>query len=170
MQLDVQDFDVPTSFAVISSKGADRLLAGHPWIYRGDVVRVSAEGGDIVAVRGPRDRMFGTALYSSRSQIALRMLEYGEDAPADGAAIVRARLATAIRFRETLRIEASAYRLVHGESDLLPSLVVDRYGDYLVIQTLSQGMDRLLPDVVSALDEQLHPRGILARNDPRVRS
>jgi len=59
---------------------------------------------------------------------------------------------------------------VHGEADLLPSLVVDRYGDYLVIQTLSQGVDRLLPEITGLLTEILSPAGILARNDPRVRT
>ncbi len=82
---------------------------------------------------------------------------------------MRRRIETAIAFRQSLAIDASAYRLVHGEADLLPSLVVDRYGDYLVVQALSQGMDRLLPLVVATLQDLLHPRGILARNDPRAR-
>jgi 23S rRNA (cytosine1962-C5)-methyltransferase len=81
----------------------------------------------------------------------------------------RSRLEQAIRFRESLHIDATAYRLVHGEADLLPSLIVDRYGDYLVIQALSQGVDRLLLDLVQLLIELLQPAGILARNDPRVR-
>jgi 23S rRNA (cytosine1962-C5)-methyltransferase len=95
------------------------------------------------------------------------MLTHG-DQVAD-VALIRSRLEAAIRFRTTLAIDASAYRLVHGESDLLPSLIVDRYGDYLVVQTLSQGMDKLTPVVVEALGELLAPRGILARNDPRAR-
>jgi 23S rRNA (cytosine1962-C5)-methyltransferase len=81
----------------------------------------------------------------------------------------RARLASAIGFRRSLGIDATACRLVHGEGDLLPSLVVDRYGDYLVVQALSQGVDRLLPEIVGLLVEQLHPAGVLARNDVRVR-
>ena len=128
---------------------------------------VRAEGGDIVLVRDPRGRPLGHAMYSSASQIALRMLTYGEK-PADEA-LIRRRIESAIAFRESLAIDATAYRLVHGEADLLPSLIVDRYGDYLVVQTLSQGMDRLLPAVVAALNDLLHPRGILARNDPRTR-
>ena len=95
------------------------------------------------------------------------MLTHGEQ-PADDA-LMRRRLEAAIAFRESLGIDATAYRLVHGEADLLPSLIVDRYGDYLVVQALSQGMDRLLPAVVAALNELLQPRGILARNDPRAR-
>src|SRR5262249_47846938 len=141
--------------------------SGHPWIYRSDVVEVSAEGGDIVAVRNRRRQLLGQALYSDRSQIAIRMLTHGE-VPAD-TALFRRRLEAAIRFRSTLQIDATAFRLVHGEADLLPSLVVDRYGDYLVVQTLSQGMDKLTPVVVEALNAIVAPRGILARNDPRAR-
>jgi 23S rRNA (cytosine1962-C5)-methyltransferase len=111
--------------------------------------------------------VLGQALYSDRSQIAIRMLTYGE-APAD-TALIRHRLETAIRFRSSLHIDATAFRLVHGEADLLPSLIVDRYGDYLVVQTLSQGMEKLTPVIVAALNDLLAPRGILARNDPRAR-
>jgi 23S rRNA (cytosine1962-C5)-methyltransferase len=95
------------------------------------------------------------------------MLTYGE-APVDDA-LFRRRLEAAIRFRSTLQIDASAFRLVHGEADLLPSLIVDRYGDYLVVQTLSQGMEKLTPVIVHALNDIVGPRGILARNDPRAR-
>jgi 23S rRNA (cytosine1962-C5)-methyltransferase len=154
---------------VISARGADRLMAGHPWIYRGDLSDVHADSGDIVVVRGPRGRPLGRAMYSSASQIALRMLAYGEPSDEDAAALIRRRLESAVAFRRTLNLDASANRLVHGEADLLPALVVDRYGDYLVVQTLSQGMDRLMPLVVSALTDLLGPKGILARNDPRTR-
>jgi 23S rRNA (cytosine1962-C5)-methyltransferase len=153
---------------VITARGEERLRGGHPWIYRTDVADARAAAGEIVQVRGARGRPLGSALFSDRSQITLRMLTYGE-VIAD-AALVRRRIETAIGFRETLRIDATAYRLVHGEADLLPSLIVDRYGDYLVVQALSQGMDRLLPAVVSALSDILRPRGVLARNDPRART
>jgi 23S rRNA (cytosine1962-C5)-methyltransferase len=97
------------------------------------------------------------------------MLTRGDDAPADDA-LIRRRILAALTFRKTLAIDASACRLVHGEADLLPSLIVDRYGDYLVVQTLSQGADRLLPLVVATLREFVGPRGILARNDPKTRA
>jgi len=156
---------IPT--AIVSARGEQRLRGGHPWIYRTDVADVRGAGGDIVQVRSPRGQLVGSALFSDRSQITLRMLTHGEQ-PAD-AMLVQKRLETAIAFRESLGIDATAYRLVHGEADLLPSLIVDRYGDYLVVQALSQGMDRLMPAVVASLNELLHPRGILARNDPRAR-
>jgi 23S rRNA (cytosine1962-C5)-methyltransferase len=152
----------------VSSRGEQRIRGGHPWIYRADVTGVDASGGDVVEVIGPRARSLGTALFSDRSQITVRMLTLGE--PADVGALLRARLQRAIAFRASLALDATAYRLVHGEADLLPSLIVDRYADYVVIQTLSQAMDRLIPAIVEALTELLHPAGILARNDPKVRA
>jgi 23S rRNA (cytosine1962-C5)-methyltransferase len=152
----------------VSTRGEQRIRSGHPWIYRADVVDVSATSGDIVAVIGPRRRRIGDALFSDQSQISIRMLTVGE--PAADESLLLARLERAIRFRESLNLDATAYRLVHGEADLLPSLVVDRYGEYLVVQTLSQGMDRLLPAITAMLVELLAPAGILARNDPRVRA
>jgi 23S rRNA (cytosine1962-C5)-methyltransferase len=153
---------------VISSRGEERLSRGHPWIYRSDIVDVRADGGELVVVRNARGRTLGRALYSSRSQIAIRML--GDDDGTPAPVLVRKRLETAIGFRAGLNLDATAYRLVHGEADLLPSLIVDRYGDHLVVQTLSQGMEALTPAVVGGLNELLQPRGILARNDPRVRT
>src|SRR5579872_4206743 len=157
-----------TATVVISARGEERLRGGHPWIYRADVADARASAGDIVEVRSPRGQTLGSALFSDRSQITLRMLSYGE-ARADEA-LIRRRIETAVAFRASLGIDATAYRLVHGEADLLPSLVVDRYGDCLVVQTLSQGMDRLTPVIVAALTDLLRPRGILARNDPKVRT
>ena len=156
-----------TSSVTISARGEDRLKSGHPWIYRSDITEARGEAGDIVAVRNRRGQVLGSALYSDRSQIAIRMLTYGE-ALAD-AALIRRRLEAAIRFRSTLQIEATAFRVVHGEGDLLPSLIVDRYGEYLIVQTLSQGMEKLTPAIVEALNDIVAPRGILARNDPRAR-
>jgi 23S rRNA (cytosine1962-C5)-methyltransferase len=153
---------------VVSARGEQRIRGGHPWIYRADVVDVDAAAGDTVAVVGPRRRVLGHALFSDRSQIPLRMLTRGE-APV-GLDLWQSRLESALRFRESLHIDATAYRLVHGEADLLPSLVIDRYADYLVIQALSQGVDRMLPQIVELLVTLVSPAGILARNDPRVRS
>ena len=160
---------MPSASVVVSARGEQRVRAGHPWIYRADVVDVSATGGEIVEVIGPRRRRIGSALFSDRSQISIRMLTLGDGAVADEA-LLRARIRQAVRFRESLGLDATAYRLVHGEADLLPSLVVDRYGDYLAIQALSQGMDRLLPAIALIVVELLQPAGILARNDPKVRA
>jgi 23S rRNA (cytosine1962-C5)-methyltransferase len=156
--------EMPT--ATISRKGEERARAGHPWIYRSDVLDVSAEPGDIVAVTA-RGRTVGHALFSNRSEIVLRMISHGEDAPSER--LWPDRLAAAIAYRKSLSLDATAYRLVHGEADRLPSLIVDRYGDYLVVQALSQAIDRRLPEITKALLELLRPAGILARNDPRVR-
>lgn len=152
----------------ISRRGEDRVLSGHPWVYRSDVTRADASPGAIVRVQGPRGRILGDALFSDRSEITIRMLTRG-DVRADPD-LFRSRLRQAVDFRASLGIDATAYRLVHGEADLLPSLVIDRYGEYLVVQALSQGMDRLLPQLVADLVDLVAPSGILARNDPRVRS
>ena len=154
--------------AIVNAKGEDRIRGGHPWIYRSDVMDVAdVEPGIVVRVRGPRNRELGHALFSDQSQIPLRMI--ARDDRAIDAAFWRDRLERAISFREVLEIDATAYRLVHGEADLLPSLVVDRYGDYLVMQALSQGMDRLTPTLVPLLVELTGAQGVLARNDPKVR-
>jgi len=152
---------------VVTRRGEERARAGHPWIYRSDVAEARASGGDTVRVVGARGRSIGDALFSDRSEIALRLLTHGEE-PAD-LSLWERRLRSAIAFRHSLRIDASAYRLVHGEADLLPSLIVDRYGDVLVVQALSQGVDRLLPQITDLLVAIVEPAGILARNDPRVR-
>jgi 23S rRNA (cytosine1962-C5)-methyltransferase len=157
----------PEPKVVISGRGEERVRSGHPWIYRTDVADVLASGGDTVVVHNPRGRIVGHALFSDKSQIALRMLTVGEAAA--GADLWRSRIAGAIAFRRSLEIDATACRLVHGEGDLLPSLVVDQYGEYLVLQALSQGVDRLLPAIVGQLVEQLKPAGVLARHDVRVR-
>jgi 23S rRNA (cytosine1962-C5)-methyltransferase len=153
---------------VVNRRAEERVQMGHPWIYRSDVVSVNAGAGDIARVIGSRERVIGYALYSSRSEIALRMITRGEH-PVD-LGTWRARIERAAAFRESLRIDATAYRLIHGEGDLLPSLVVDRYGDYLVLQTLSQATDRMIPEITGLLVEIVRPTGILARNDPRVRT
>jgi 23S rRNA (cytosine1962-C5)-methyltransferase len=155
------------SVVTITHRGEERIRSGHPWIYKSDVAKTEATGGDTVRVVGTRGRDIGSALYSDRSEIALRFLTRGVE-PAD-LTLWRTRLSQAIRFREALDIDATAYRLVHGEADLLPSLIVDRYGDYLVVQALSQGVDRLVPELTQLLVDLVHPAGILARNDPRVR-
>ena len=109
----------------------------------------------------------GSAFFSDASQISLRMLSSRDELIDAG--FFRRRLEAALRFRESLQIDATAYRLVHGEADLLPSLIVDRYGPYLVAQALSQGVNRLLPALTQTLVELVKPEGVLARNDPRVR-
>jgi len=164
----------------LTPRGVERAKSGHLWIYRSDLADVQAAGGDVVQVVGPRGRPVGEAFYSDRSQIAIRLVTHSAVAkPAKGAAkapeaqadgaLWRHRLEQAITFRESLKIDATAYRLVHGEGDLLPSLVVDRYGDYVVLQTLSQATDRLMPEWTRILNELIAPKGILARNDGRVR-
>jgi 23S rRNA (cytosine1962-C5)-methyltransferase len=159
----------------VSRRGAERLRGGHPWIYRSDVAPGDAAPGDLVRVRSERERPLGWAFFSSSSQIALRLVLTGSADAVDERALLGERLREAIRYRESLSIDGSAYRLVNAESDRLPGLVVDRYGAadtpdvYLVVQTLTQATDRRLSLIVDLLSEIVRPQGVLARNDPRVR-
>ena len=150
----------------VNRKGADRVASGHPWIFASDVVdRGGAQPGDAVAVVDPRGKALGNAHYSSASQITLRML--GRE-PVDKTFFLQ-RLSAAIAHRERVVERSNACRLVFSEADLLPGLIVDRYGHYLVMQTLTQGMDRARDLIAHCLTELLAPAGILARNDASVR-
>jgi 23S rRNA (cytosine1962-C5)-methyltransferase len=155
------------SRVVVSKKGEARVRRGHPWIFRSDITHADdVVPGGIVRVLGSQKRSLGFAFYSSRSEITLRMIQRGESLPDS---FLHDRISAAIHWRQTVAAGAEACRLVHGEGDGLPSLIVDRYGDHLVVQTLSQATDRLKPEIVGALQDLLRPAGILERNDPRVR-
>lgn len=150
----------------VSRKGADRFRAGHPWIFRSDITDTAqAQPGDTVQVLDARGQPIGQAHYSAASQIALRMLSRSQ-----GLVEIAGRIAAAQRFRETIVRDSTAYRLVHAEADFLPALIIDRYADAFTIQTLDQGMDRAIPEIVAALEAQFSPRAIVARNDSGVRS
>ena len=152
----------------VNRKAADRVASGHPWIFASDIADLDgAQPGAAVKVADARGRPLGTAHYSAASQIALRMLspqveEIGRD-------FYLRRLRAAEDHRRRVVRDTNAYRVVHGEADLLPALVVDRYADYLVMQTLDQGMDAAKSEIASCLEEIFQPRGIVARNDAAVR-
>ena len=153
---------------VVSRKGQARIERGHPWVFRSDVVRDGGVSpGAIVRVEGVQREPLGFALWSSRSEIRLRVIERG-DTLVEG--FWRRRIEQALAWREKIAAGAAACRLVHGEGDGLPSLVVDRYGRQLVIQTLSQATERAKGEIVSALVQLVDPEGIVERNDPRVRA
>jgi 23S rRNA (cytosine1962-C5)-methyltransferase len=152
----------------ISSRGAARLKSGHVWVYRSDVV--SAEGvvpGAVVAVTDHRGKLLGTALYSSSSQIAIRMIsretisrETSSHEPvADFPVLLRQRIAAAIAYREQVVRDTNAYRLVFSEADFLPGLIVDRYNDILSLQILTQGMDAepIRETILSELTQRISP-------------
>jgi 23S rRNA (cytosine1962-C5)-methyltransferase len=153
----------------VNRKAAGRVASGHPWIFTSDIEdRDGAQAGAAVKVADSRGRPLGTAHYSSASQISLRLLSRQIEEVGRDFFLRRLRAAEAHR-RHVVR-DTDAYRVVHGEADLLPALVVDRYGDYLVIQTLDQGMDAAKADIVSCLEEIFQPKGIVARNDVSVRT
>src|SRR5207253_482152 len=154
----------------IGRRGAERLLAGHVWVYRSDIL--SADGippGALVNVFDERRKFLGTALYSSSSQIALRL--FSREPVRDFPALLRDRIRAAIAYREQVVQNTGAYRVVFSEGDFLPGLIVDRYNDLLSIQILTQGMDSeaARQTVIPELNEQLKPGAIAERVDPRVR-
>lgn len=152
----------------INKRAVERVRARHLWIYRSDVTDTGkARAGEVVRVVDLRGAVLGHALYSSRSQIALRFVSF-EDGEIDHS-FWRMRLAAAEKLREQVVSDTTAYRLVYGESDLLPSLIIDRFNDCFVIQTLSQGMESLKQMWVELLAERYSPRAIIERNEARVR-
>lgn len=153
----------------VNQKGADRVHSGHVWIFSSDVLdRGAAEPGDAVRVVDARGRVLGTAHYSSTSQIALRFLSRRIETI--DLNFVERRIQAAHEYRKRVVCDSNAYRLVHAEGDLLPGLIVDRYSDWLVVQMLDQGMDRLTKEITGVLETLLGPKGIVARNDAAVRS
>ncbi len=154
----------------VSRRGANRLKEGHVWVYRSDIV--SADGvapGALVAVADDREKFLGTALYSSASQIAIRMIS--KDAVKDLSGLLRKRIQEAIAYRKQVVQNTDAYRIIFSEADLLPGLIVDRYNDVLSLQILTQAMDTegVRQTIVSELTERLQPAAIVERVDPRVR-
>jgi len=154
----------------LSPRGSGRLRNGHIWVYRSDIV--SSDGvppGAVVDVADERGKFLGTALYSSASQIAIRMVSTGkvEDLPG----LVRKRIQAAIAYREQVVGETDAYRLIFSEADFLPGLIVDRYNDLLSFQVLTQAMDSepQRQTILSELSDRLKPVSIVERVDPRVR-
>jgi 23S rRNA (cytosine1962-C5)-methyltransferase len=154
----------------VSPRGASRLKAGHVWVYRSDIV--SAENiapGAIVRVTDQRGKPMGTALYSSSSQIAIRMIS--PEPVADFPALLRQRITESITYRQPLVRDTDAYRVIFSEADFLPGLIVDRYRDILSVQILTQAMDANLSreTVISELTRSFKPVSIIERVDPRVR-
>ncbi|MEP7326741.1 MAG: class I SAM-dependent rRNA methyltransferase [Gemmatimonadota bacterium] len=156
---------MPNSLTVsVSDRGAARWVRGHPWIFRSDVVDPPPAAG-LARVSDSRGRFLGQALCSPRSEITLRLLEKSER-PID-ATWWRERIREAAGRRTG--IDANAWRVIHGEGDGLPSLIVDRYDRWLVVQILSAGLERFQDEVIAALTAELGPEGILLRNDVAVR-
>jgi len=154
----------------VSPRGASRLKDGHVWVYKSDIA--AAEGvppGSIVTVVDHRGQSLGTALYSSSSQIAIRIISH--DPVSDFPALLRQRVSEAVAYRKKIVKDTSAYRVIFSEADFLPGLIVDRYNDILSLQILTQAMDAEIvrQSVLSELTEQFHPASIVERVEPRVR-
>ena len=153
----------------VNRKPASRVESGHPWIFASDVLdRGEAQPGDAVRVLEPRGRSLGTAHYSSTSQITLRLLSsHIERIDRD---FLHRRIHRAEIYRRTVVTDTEAYRLIHAEGDLLPGLIIDRYGGYFVLQLLDQGMDKLGSEIGSVLQDLFSPQAIVCRNDTATRT
>jgi 23S rRNA (cytosine1962-C5)-methyltransferase len=154
----------------ISRSGAQRLQDGHVWVYRSDVV--SADGvapGTAAGVTDERGKFLGTALYSSASQIAVRLIS--PHAVNNLGRLLRERIQEAISYRERVVRDSDAYRVIFSEADFLPGLIVDRYNDLVSIQALTQAMDAepVRSVIMSELRDRLKPAAIAERVDPRIR-
>ena len=162
---------MPAPVVTISARGAERLRAGHPWIYVSDIRASEARSGDLVEIRSERGRPLGAAFWSNDSQISLRFL--GAEAVDDERQMFQARIEAALAFRRALAIDATAWRAVNAEGDRLPGLIIDVYGDpgdrVVVVQALTQAIDSRLDLVTAIIQDVLQPRGVLARNDQKVR-
>jgi 23S rRNA (cytosine1962-C5)-methyltransferase len=162
-----KSFSAPT--VKISHRGADRLKHGHVWVYRSDIAADGVAPGSLVTVADERGKALGTALYSSSSQIAVRMISHG--AVGDLSKLLQERVRQALQYREKVVRDSDAYRIVFSESDFLPGLIVDRYNDLLSLQILTQAMDAepVRATILSELSEKLEPAAIAERVDARVR-
>lgn len=159
---------MPDAVAVVSARGAHRLVRGHPWVYRSDVVTRPDEAAGVVAIHDGHGRPLGMALWSPRSEIALRLLDRDPRARID-VEWWRTKIAAAVARRDAVRLDTTAYRVVHGEADGCPSLVCDRYDRWLVVQLMSAGLESCRLAIVAALEDVMHPAGILARHDVAIR-
>jgi 23S rRNA (cytosine1962-C5)-methyltransferase len=153
---------------ILTSKGFSWFQKGHPWVFRDDVEKIQDTApGAIVALEKKNGEFLALGFYSDRSKIAFRLVSR-ERKPVDRE-FWKGRIQRAARFRQGAVEKTNAYRLVYGESDGIPSLIVDRYGDHLVMQTLSQGADQLTPLLAELLSELFQPASLILRNDLSVR-
>jgi len=144
-----------------------RVLGGHPWVFRSDIEREDgAADGLPVRVLTSAGRFLAMAVYNPRSQISLRILSR-RDEPVDGA-FIRGRVRRALDYRRRFA-DLNSCRLIFAESDGLPAVIADKFGDVIVVQILCLGMERFKADIVDALVKELSPRGVYERNDVPVR-
>jgi 23S rRNA (cytosine1962-C5)-methyltransferase len=156
----------------LSARGAARLKSGHPWVYRSDVTATpEVAPGATVQVLDPRGKPLGTALYSSSSQIAIRMIASSKEEVTDLPQLISDRIRAALAYRKKYVENTDSYRLVFSEADFLPGLIIDRYNDVISLQILTQAMDAepIRGAIIETLVEELNPQGIVERVDPRIR-
>src|SRR6266496_1340857 len=155
----------PLATVLLRPGEADRIVAGHPWIYHGSVLRLThpAADGELVQVKDHRQRFLGVGFYNSKSKINVRVLS--PDRVEVDQAFFESRIAAALAVRRKHLPEATSFRVVNAESDFLSGLIVDKYEDVLVVQTSSLGMDQRKPMILAALHGMFSPRAVVERNE-----
>jgi len=150
-------------------KPRSRIFHGHDWVYSTEVIKAFGvpTDGDEIALKSPNDQFLGTAIYNSRSHIVARRFSRGRQEL--DAFLFHKRIEAAVAYRRRHGVDERLCRVVWSESDGLPGVIVDRYGDYLVLQTLTLAMDRRRELIVDALRDLLQPKGIVERNDTNIR-
>src|SRR3989454_11416131 len=155
--------------ALLRPGEADRVVAGHPWIYQSSILRLTAAvpDGDVVQVKDHRQRFLGIGFYNSKSKIGVRLLDTERVTVDEN--FFEQKIRTALAVRQKHLPGATSFRLVNSESDFLSGLIVDKYEDVLVVQTSALGMDRRKKEIVSVLETLLPPRAIIERSDTNAR-
>jgi 23S rRNA (cytosine1962-C5)-methyltransferase len=160
-----------TGLITLKKNEEHRIVDGHLWAFSNEIGSISGEPttGDIVELRTHSGTTLGKGFFNSSSLIAVRLLTRCADEPIDFT-FFQKRISSALALRKMLFPGSDVYRLIHGESDLLPGLIIDRYNDYLVVQTFSAGMDKRLTLICDVLDSLIHPKGIVERNESNLRT
>lgn len=166
------NFEITRPAAVISRRAADRLRAGHVWVYQSDIEQLAGEPSGLIAVADQRGIPLGTALHSPASQISLRLVSTELIDQEQWLQLLRARLKSAIQLRlPMLNANTNACRLVFSEADALPGVIADKYGDLIILQLLTKSLDtqEIRSVVTEILEDELSPNTIIERPDPRIR-
>lgn len=156
------------SHVVLAYKGVETLKNRHPWVFRGAIKSLDARPGDVVDILDENRKLLGRGFYSAQSQIAVRVLTFFSDESIDSAFFEK-RIADAIAYRQTTVVDANAYRLISSEADFFPGLIVDRYADHLVIQTVCPGTEKIKNDIVALLKKHMDVACVVERNDVGAR-
>ena len=155
---------------ILKKNEEHRILAGHQWVFSNEVKSINGnpEAGDVIELLRHDEKFLGVGFYNPHSLIAFRLLSREPEAVTFE--FFEQRISRALQLRKRLYPEAESFRLVHGEADFLPGLIIDKYNEYLSLQTLAVGMDRRLTLLCDVLESLFHPKAIVERNESPLRT